>query len=56
MRIFELLLIWLTGATLFVRAEETLLTGDYLLSLLEGAKSNLYVEGSLQCASTLRDA
>lgn len=36
--------------------DQTLLTSDYLLSLLQGAKLNKYVEGSLMCASLIRDS
>ena len=35
---------------------QELLTSDYLLSLLEGAKLNTYIEGSLECAMMLRDS
>lgn len=37
-------------------AIDTLLTSDYLLSLLEGAKIDQYIEGSLECAEMIRDS
>ena len=34
----------------------TYLTSDYLVALLEGAKIDQYVDGSLTCAYLLRDS
>jgi hypothetical protein len=56
MRIFKLLFICLTAVLLTQAQTDTLLTSDYLLSLLEGAKLNSYINGSLECAMMLRDS
>jgi hypothetical protein len=37
-------------------AQKSLLSGDYLLAFLEGAKINQYIQGSLECAILLRDS
>jgi hypothetical protein len=37
-------------------ADSYLLTSDYLVSLMQGAKLNQYIEGSFECAYLLRDS